>query len=214
LYQIDSRGKLNHAGRLVCMNAALRPPVTRALCAIFGTNAYRCTGLAGDFCLPGSDYQKLHADVAPQDPASGLDMRDRVDPPVVVVNYPMQDFTKLNGPMRCLPGTQRSKRAIPALDVESGQSLHSTLVGCPAGSAILRDVRVWHGGTPNQSGAPRVIPNALFAAPDFLGIVGPSQKHGTELVPQMTDEVWRRLSPHGQRICEGIRVRGRVAAAL
>ena len=73
------------------------PPVTAALTAIFETADYRCTGLAGDFCLPGcNQYQQMHSD--------GQHRLDTPKPPSIVVNYPMVDFTLLNGPMRVIPG--------------------------------------------------------------------------------------------------------------
>ena len=37
----------------------------------------------------------------------------------------------------------------------------------PAGAIMVRDVRAWHGGTPNVSDAMRAIPNLEFYAPWF-----------------------------------------------
>ena len=194
------------------------PAVTDALAAIWGSRDYRCTGLAGDVCLPGCNtYQPLHKDLPP-DVALTEAVHDAPTPPVIVVNYPMVEFTRLNGPMRCLPATYAAFNvAQPQLEDEPSESLYSTLVGCPAGAihasqlihtidcgmdrpgrstnvrgsaeansqnwrrtgdatgaAILRDVRMWHGGTPNVSGEARPTPNALFSAPWFAGIVGES----------------------------------------
>lgn len=41
----------------------------------------------------------------------------------------------------------------------------STVCPAPAGAVVMRDVRAWHGGTPNLSTAPRAMPNAEFLAP-------------------------------------------------
>lgn len=62
------------------------------------------------------------------------------------------------------------------------------------------------GGTPNVSNMTRAIPNALFQAPWFAGIVGPSlRKDGKQtLVPQMPLEVYAKLSEHGKKIAKGI----------
>ena len=118
------------------------PAVTAALTAIFESAEYSCTGLAGDFCLPGcSSYQQMHDDM-------GGAMRDSAAIPAVVVNYPMVDFTADNGPMRVLPGTMRTPLPYPPLEDEPAHMLYSTLVGCPAGAAILRDPRIWHGKRP------------------------------------------------------------------
>ena len=59
------------------------PSVLAALDAIFEGDDFRCTGLAGDFCLPGcNQYQQMHSDFP-------MILRDSAVPPVVVVNYPM-----------------------------------------------------------------------------------------------------------------------------
>ena len=119
------------------------PAVSTALCAIFESDNYRCTGLAGDFCMPGcNQYQQMHDDM-------GGAARELDRCPFVVVNYPMVDFTKMNGPMRIIPGTMQTgangEQKYVNLDEEPVDMLRSTLVGCPAGAAILRDPRTWHG---------------------------------------------------------------------
>ena len=114
------------------------------------------------------------------------------------------DFTPLNGPMRVIPGgTQHWTQPHVALAEEPSSYLWSTLVGCPAGAAILRDVRTWHGGTPNVSDTARAIPNALFSPAWSPHIVGPVKRtdDGVEVVPQMPPEVYAQLGPKGQEIC-------------
>ena len=46
-------------------------------------------------------------------------------------------------------GPNGEKKCVP-LEEEPVHMLRSTLVGCPAGAAILRDPRIWH-GTPSHS---------------------------------------------------------------
>ena len=41
----------------------------------------------------------------------------------------------------------------------------STVCPAPAGSVLIRDVRAWHGGTPNLTDETRAIPNIEFWAP-------------------------------------------------
>ena len=41
----------------------------------------------------------------------------------------------------------------------------STLCPFPAGAALFRDPRNWHGATPNLSESPRSVPAAVFSAP-------------------------------------------------
>ena len=52
--------------------------------------------------------------------------------------------------MRVIPGTMHAgpageEKFVPLAE-EPADMLYSTLVGCPAGAAILRDPRIWHGG--------------------------------------------------------------------
>ena len=86
---------------------------------------------------------------------------------------------------------------MPKLEKEDGSTLHSTLAGVPAGAAIVRDPRTWHGGTPNVSDERRAMPNALFFAPWYSGLWNGGKK-------QISPEMYAKLSPHGQRIARGI----------
>ena len=67
----------------------------------------------------------------------------------------------------------------------------STVVGAPAGAGIFRDLRAWHGGTPNVSREIRAMPNVEFAAPWV---------EGSLFAPCMPHEIWGTLSPHAQRV--------------
>ena len=49
----------------------------------------------------------------------------------------------------------------------------STVCPAPAGAVQLRDVRAWHGGTPNLSEDIRAIPNVEFYAPWFREPISP-----------------------------------------
>ena len=128
------------------------PTTTPILAEIFGSPNYVVGGAGGDFALPGAiEYQGLHSDnmwTELPDPTGRVTMRD-VPPPVVTVNFAVCDLTPENGPIRQIPGTQRSREPIPRLADEPDWMKMSTLCPAPAGSAILRDIRAWHGGTPN-----------------------------------------------------------------
>ena len=178
------------------------PAVTRIVSAIFGSPDYRLRAASGDFCLPGAvDYQRLHADVrdwvddastpfsAFHDPRGLMSIRD-LPCPYVCVNFLPQDVTRLNGPTRQIPGTQHSRAPIPGLDEEPEWMRLSTVCPLPAGSIMVRDVRAWHGGTPNLSDSVRSIPNLEFYAPWFR----------EPIVPGIAYRDWQRLSPHAQRI--------------
>ena len=66
----------------------------------------------------------------------------------------------------------------------------STVCPAPAGSVVIRDIRAWHGGTPNLSSEVRAIPNCEFHAPWYR-----------EPWPvSMPREVHNTLSPTAQRL--------------
>ncbi len=171
------------------------PATTPILTAIFGSQDYVVGGGGGDVALPGAiEYQGLHADriwTEPFDPVGGL-TTPQMPVPVVTINFPMVDLTWENGPIRQIPGSQRWVDPIPSLTDEPDWMKTSTVCPVPAGSAIVRDNRAWHGGTPNLSDHVRAMPNVEFYAPWF-------RSEGIHRC--MPYERWAELSDHGKRIC-------------
>jgi hypothetical protein len=171
------------------------PTTTPILTAIFGSANYIVGGAGGDVVLPGAiEYQGLHLDniwSELPDPTGRVTMRD-VPVPVVTINFAVCDLTRENGPIRQIPGTHRSREPIPKLADEPEWMKLSTVCPAPAGSAIFRDVRCWHGGTPNLSREVRALPNVEYFAPWF---------RSEGVVRSMPYDRWRELSPRGQRIC-------------
>ena len=77
------------------------------------------------------------------------------------------DATPINGATRQIPGSQHSREPFPTLDEEPAWMKLSAVCPAPAGAVQIRDVRAWHGGTPNLSDHVRSIPNIEFYAPWF-----------------------------------------------
>lgn len=165
------------------------PFVDTLVTAIFGSPHFALRAASGDFCLPGATgYQPLHSDVSDwrgpgvspfssfHDPCGQLTIRD-LPCPYVCVNFLPQDVTRLNGPTRQIPGTQHSRIPIPTLEDEPEWMRLSTVCPAPAGAIMVRDVRAWHGGTPNVSDAMRAIPNLEFYAPWFHEPMVPGISH-------------------------------------
>jgi ectoine hydroxylase-related dioxygenase (phytanoyl-CoA dioxygenase family) len=178
------------------------PVVSEVVTAIFGSPDYALRAASGDFCLPGAvEYQPLHSDIrdwqdgattpfsAFYDPTGQMTIRD-LPCPYVCVNFLPQEVTRLNGPTRQIPGTQKSRTPIPTLADEPEWMRLSTVCPAPAGAIMVRDVRAWHGGTPNVSDAMRAIPNLEFYAPWFREPVVPGISHGD----------YRRLSERAQHL--------------
>ena len=173
------------------------PTVTPVIASIFGSSKYHIRRAAGDFCLPGAtEYQPLHTDIADtvggfHDPRGITTIRD-LPCPAVCCNFLAQDFTRLNGPTRQIPGTQQSRHPIPKVDQEPEWMKYSTVCPTPAGSVVIRDLRAWHGGTPNVTQEMRAIPNAIFLAPWF---------HENQ-TPSMPRHMFDMLSEHGRHVCQ------------
>jgi ectoine hydroxylase-related dioxygenase (phytanoyl-CoA dioxygenase family) len=178
------------------------PTVTPIVGAIFGSLDYLVRAGSGDFCLPGAvEYQPLHSDIRDfadpssspyssfHDPRGRLTLRD-LPCPYVCLNFLPQDMTRLNGPTRQIPGSQHSRAPIPTVDEEPEWMRLSTVCPAPAGAVQIRDVRAWHGGTPNLSEAARSIPNLELYAPWFREPMSPSISH----------EHHERLTPFAQHL--------------
>jgi len=79
---------------------------------------------------------------------------------------------------------------MPTLAEEPEWMRLSTVCPAPAGAVQIRDVRAWHGGTPNLSDHMRAIPNVEFYAPWFR----------EPILPCITTHDHRRLSPHTRAV--------------
>lgn len=178
------------------------PTLTPLLTAIFDSRDYILRAASGDFCLPGAvEYQRLHADMGDavdsettpfssfKDPRGTVSVRD-LPTPYATVNFLLVESTATNGPTRQIPGTQRSRERIPTLDEEPEWMRLSTVSPAPAGAAMIRDVRAWHGGTPNVSDHVRAIPNLEFYAPWFR----------EPMTPGITRSDWLGLSDHARAV--------------
>jgi len=170
--------------------------------AIFESDDFTLRAASGDFCLAGAtEYQPLHSDMRDfastertpfssfHDPRGHLTVRD-LPCPYVCVNFMPVDITALNGSTRQIPGSQHSRAPIPTLEEEPEWMRLSTVCPAPAGAIQIRDVRAWHGGTPNVSDHARAIPNLEFYAPWFREPTTPGISYADH----------QELTPRAQRI--------------
>ena len=121
---------------------------------------FRAVAAGGDFVLPGGEMQPLHNDLAWKGAGEKV-------PRVVSVNYYVRDVLPTSGPIRIVPGSARfpvpPHRVIRRFEPE--WMTKSTITG-RQGYAVIRDLRVWHGGTSNTSDAPRYMPNLEYVLAD------------------------------------------------
>lgn len=114
----------------------------------------------------------------------------------VVLNIPLVDVNLNNGPMEIWPGgTHRLPDSFygtngPKAD-ELAKHMTSLKVQMPAGSILLRDMRMWHRGTPNHSDEPR--PNLALV----YGLGQAALGSGEICIPQ---ETYDALSEREQRL--------------
>jgi hypothetical protein len=122
------------------------------------TPSFHVVSAGGDFVIAGVDeYQGLHSD------KQFKKDRGRMPPPVVSMNFAVEDIGEENGPMRILPG-QLTHTECHKLEFEAESSKLSRLCPLSAGTVVIRDIRVLHGGTPNRSASTRFLPAVLLAA--------------------------------------------------
>jgi ectoine hydroxylase-related dioxygenase (phytanoyl-CoA dioxygenase family) len=169
------------------------PHLLPIVAAIWNSEDFICAGAGGDFSLPGAEIQPLHSDrneMGFTDPwVEHVSYRD-LPPPNICINFMMVDFTKQNGAIRQVPCTQRSTAPIPILE-EEPPWMKNCLVCAPAGTALFRDIRCWHGGTPNRSEKPRPMMNVHYCAPWFR------QRTGRPLPA----EHYEKMSERGKQLC-------------
>ncbi len=202
------------------------PTTTPILSEIFGTTDYLVRGGGGDVCLPGAiEYQHLHSDQKESlemPPGRlehartvGVDLRTRPGTneldlatqrliiertaPFVTINFLLSEQTRENGPIRQIPGTHAIQGSPPSPADEPEWMRLSTLVGAAAGAGVFRDIRAWHGGTPNLSNEVRAMPNIEYVAPwapELTNFV---------FARSMPHDLWVKLSPHAQRLCRYVK---------
>jgi len=163
---------------------------------VFGSPKFICTGGGGDYSVPGAKIQQLHADIPEffKDRFGQVTVHD-VPAPFIVVNFTMVDFTKENGAIRFVPCTQRSRAPIPSLEDEP-EWMRNSILCAPAGTAIVRDVRCWHGGTANTSNQIRPMTSVGYFAPWFRTSDDPH--------PNLPREFYNKMSKRGQELCKQI----------
>lgn len=136
------------------------PPFAESLCyaheavlalvhAVLGPDA-ALVYFASDTPLPGSAYQPVHSDTRLLFPESRL----TVPAYGLVLNVPLVDCTVENGSLEFWPGTHLLPGPVAEMERLAAE-LPSRRANMPAGSLLVRDLRMWHRGTPNCSPMPR-----------------------------------------------------------
>lgn len=119
-----------------------------------------CHYFASDTPLPGSDYQAVHSDIGLLYPELPLSLPAYS----IVVNIPLVDFTEENGPLEVWPG---GTHLMPGgIDLATlAPTMRSERLVMPAGSVLIRDMRMWHRGTPNRADHARPNLALIYSRP-------------------------------------------------
>ena len=130
--------------------------------------------------LPGSTPQPLHADMG-----SVADERGNW---VCNIIWMLDDYTPDNGPLRVVPGSHRWKR-LPQTELADLRAKHPAekTVTAPAGSIVVMNAHVWHGGVDNRTLGNRTSLHAFYCRRDK-----PQQQYQKQL---LRPEVQAALTP-------------------
>lgn len=131
------------------------PRVLAAVHHVLG-RPFKLSSLNGRDPVQGDGSQDLHQDWSVH----------RADEPAHVVNslWALDDLTADNGATRFIPGSHR--RDSTELEAIDRQAEHpwQQVFQAPAGSVLVINAHLWHGGTVNRSGARRRVMHAYFTA--------------------------------------------------
>jgi ectoine hydroxylase-related dioxygenase (phytanoyl-CoA dioxygenase family) len=141
---------------------------------------FKLSSLNARTALPGSASQPMHVDMAAIPDAQGYWVCNCV--------WMLDDFTPDNGPLRVVPGSHRWGR-LPqdALADPTRPHPDEVLVTGRAGSVIVINAHIWHGGLANRTHTDRTAVHAFYCRRDK-----PQQQYQKAL---LRAEVQERIAP-------------------
>jgi ectoine hydroxylase-related dioxygenase (phytanoyl-CoA dioxygenase family) len=141
---------------------------------------FKLSSLNARAALPGHGLQALHAEGGPVRGFGGYQVCNSI--------WLLDDFTPDNGATRVVPGSHRSGRS-PGDDLSDLGAAHpdEVLLLAPAGTVVVFNSHLWHGGTVNRSDRARRALHSYF-----------TRRRNTQQLDQQTfirPETLVRLSP-------------------
>jgi ectoine hydroxylase-related dioxygenase (phytanoyl-CoA dioxygenase family) len=154
------------------------PKVLAAMRHVLGPE-FKLSSLNGRAALPGQGLQGLHAD-----------WKEGVEPgDYYVCNslWLLSDFTEDNGATRVVPGSHNSRQH-PRDVLEDPKAPHpdQVLLTAKAGTVVIFNAHIWHGGTMNRTDEPRCGLHAYYTRRD--------QKQQTDQREWLSEATMERLS--------------------
>lgn len=134
------------------------PRVLAAIEAVLGVS-YKLSSLNYRAAKPGQGLQKLHVDYGNSVPEGGYKVCNTL--------WLLDDFTENNGATRIVPGTHKLTQ-LPNEVLDNPELPHpeEILLQAPAGSVIVFNSHVWHGGTTNHTNKYRRSIHSYFCTKD------------------------------------------------
>jgi ectoine hydroxylase-related dioxygenase (phytanoyl-CoA dioxygenase family) len=116
---------------------------------------FKLSSLNSRAVRPGQGHQVLHTDWGGPVPAASYQVCNSI--------WLLDDFTAVNGATRVVPGSHRSGTA-PRLALPDPAAAHpdEVLITGPAGTVVIFNSHLWHGGTQNRSDRPRRALHSYF----------------------------------------------------
>jgi ectoine hydroxylase-related dioxygenase (phytanoyl-CoA dioxygenase family) len=154
--------------------------------------------LAADTPLQDSDYQPAHSDGRPLFAEAPVALPGYA----YVLNIPLVDFRLDNGPLEIWPNGSHMLTGVRAADGTRCYPAEQVLM--PAGSMLLRDTRMWHRGTPNNSGGMRPNLAVVYTRPWYRF----GQAEVGTMPPKVSAETWRSWSSEMQGLFRFAEIEG------
>jgi ectoine hydroxylase-related dioxygenase (phytanoyl-CoA dioxygenase family) len=129
----------------LCWN---NPHQLAAISHVLDWQDFKVFSLNGRAALPGQGHQGLHVDWGAAVPPGDYQICNSI--------WMLDDFTADNGATRIVPGSHRWGR-LPQDDMADSRQPHpdEILVLGSAGTAVIFNSHLWHGGTLNRTSQPR-----------------------------------------------------------
>ena len=159
------------------------PRVLAAVAHVLGD--FTLSSLNSRAALPGSGHQRLHTDWGEPVPAGDYQVCNSI--------WLIDDFTPTNGPTRVVPGSHRSGR-LPGqvmADPRAPYPGEVKLLG-QAGTVVIFNAHLWHGGTRNTTRRPRRALHGYFCRR--------GRKQQLDQRAYLRPETLARLSPAARHI--------------
>jgi hypothetical protein len=164
----------------VFQRVAAAPEMLALVAHVIGPD-FKLSSLNCRTALPGCDAQPLHADMG--------GVADERGSWVCNIIWMLDAYTPDNGPLRVVPGSHRWGR-LPASELPDLRASHPAekLVTAPAGSVVVTNAHVWHGGVSNRTSGHRTALHAFYCRRDK-----PQQQYQKQL---LRPEVQASLPPN------------------